>query len=500
MTDYTEKPELEVQHAIIAAHQAGATSATVTMSREHVQVEDNRNGDDAPAHQVTCDVQIHPSRYRHEFHQNVTEHIAPEGVVVTIKRRQRHHQESAVTLRNVHDLVHASHHLDDLNCEIYITGDHNIPGLTIVNSDGSSTRHNFHNYHGMGSLHYHPPFAHTDTPLKELGLSAVVVVDPGHQPPKPDDLYAPAIALARDFVFQHSYFTANSNPPGISWASQHLKHVYELLHHSQDGNPHTWPAEPSTCEYRLPGQPSWQKFLTPANAVAADFDQVQAPALRRALKHGDTPDFIVVRTSDPNVAVLRLVHTNIENLDGSISHYPARSPDQDNQTENYDGYLLAQGEHIPTTRVERVNRITVTFEVQSPTADTPPQRFNVETDVYVDQDFHNDLLLVTTDSPTTNHQLRNMVGLYEIDTSHLTTKQTTALHDYVRDWTTEYLVDQLHSGSQHALHNILDRAASAIEAVIAAHQVTVNEQSFTTPSGTVTITLTTSPHQEDNTG
>ena len=497
MTDYTETPELKIQHDITAAQQAGATHATITLFREHVQVDDNRNGDDHPPHRATHEIQIHPSRYRHEFHQNVSEHIAPAGIVVNVHGRHRHHRESTVKLRNVYDNVDIIRDFPELHCDIYITNDRNIPGLTIVAPDGTSTRHSFHNFHGMGSLRYLPPFSKPNTPIRELSLAAVAVADPGHQAPKPEDLYAPAIQLAREFAFQQHHFTANCLPPGISWPSNHLKHVYELLHPNPADTPHSWPTEPSTCKYRLPGHPNWQEFLTPDDAVTADFDQVQAPALKHALEQGDTPNFTLVQTTDPNVPVLSLIHTDIENVDGTHTRYPARSPDQDNKTEYYDGYLLASGEHIPTTRVEQVSRITLTFEIQSPDASKAPQRFYVDTDVYVDQDFHHDLLLITVDSEVTNQQLHNMVSLYETDTNHLDEEQRMALHDGVRNWTTDFLVDQLKSGTPQALQNVLAKAASSVEALTTAHQVQVHQQSFTTPAGTVTISLTPTPSQPD---
>ena len=487
MTTYVQYPATDIQLAIAEAHQAGATTAQITMFPHHAAMEDNRNGDDQPLHKTSFNTRLHPSRYRYEVNSAIESHIAPVGITVTVQQSNLL-QYPPHQLRNLHDIVHNRAHTPDLGCEVYITTSEKLPAITIIAADGTSTNHSFQNYHGMGGLHY----ANTNNPgelVQNLHLSVIAVTEPGHQPPKPADLLAPALRLTRQLLFQRLDISSRTQPPGLCWPSQHLINLCDtLLDEPPAEHNKPWPDTPSTSQYRLHPHQRMEYRLTPTNAAVADFDSVQISMLVRAIENS-SQDIILVHTNDTNVTSIRLLHADVTLLNGETIKYPARIWNRYRQSGRYDGAPMPQGNHLPHSRVERVRNIAITLELQRFDSEQPYQTLTIDTDAYMDQDNQHHLLLITEQSDASLADLRNIAYLYPPDVSQLDQELVDAMGEDPRDWGENYLNDMLYAGTDAALRNMLRKAALAVEANITAHHIEHDAISVVTASGAVSISL-----------
>ena len=484
---YVTDPHFNVQKALAEARRQGATTARIHFSSKtrHAVMEDNWNGEGTVHHQ-TFNTNVHPSTgHQWDTNRYMRAHLSPPGLLTTIDTEYYDGSRAEHTLANLDDEYIATKTTPDGRYTVHLTRENRPFPITLVNSDGTSDPVNPDHYQ---PTYHETPDRNPDTQVNTVSLSAVAVAASqegisGRQHSRDLlDIQDTVFALAGDHIAQLA-----ASSPGYVWPHKHTRRDID-----QD-----LPLGPSTSEYMVDnpdGSRMISTRLTPANAVLCDYDTVQSDMLNYAITNHAPRDLKPVRTDDPSVPTLRLLSTEVENLDGSTFEYPVNVWDMESQSGRYDNRPQPYYEHrLPHSRIGTVRDIRLTMEVSKP--GTEPDVFTFSTDVYVDQDRNHHLLLITQDSKATRTQIDHMAYLYTHWRRDLDDETKEALSSEPEDLKREYMVHNLLEGPYVAAK----KALRAIAAIAEAMDMSGENVEALSPQGTVRITLNPTPPESTTT-
>ena len=494
--EYVIDPHLDIQRALRAAEQAGATQATIRFSTQKrtATLEDNRPPNNQ--HIQTFNINVHPaSGFQWTPHQAMRLHTAPKGLRTTLVNQYREDTEPATQeIRSLHQDSLGERTTQDGKYSVYITPDEHSLLLTVSEPDGTSSTHQVNNP-TMG--YYHTTSREPGHQVIPQQYSTIAVAL------EPDLPLPPSTGQLQEFLDISTLIAAQhilNNPcrrQGYAWPNQALRQRYQDLQQLDPGLPGL-PQAPSTSEYQATdpdtGLRGMTSRLTPTNAVLCDYDSIQEETLDYAMRKFTPRQVTPVRTKDPDVPAIRLIKAQVQNDDDTVTHYPVNIWNMEYQSGRYNGSPVPTGERLPHSRVGRVKKILLTMEINHGQK-APSDIFTFETDVYADEDRHHHLLLLTHDSTVTPLELANIAFLHNPHTEHLPLETQEAVHSDPHEWYTQLLVDQVLLGPSQAAENLLRQTAAALEALGAHDQQTGTSDTITatSPSGQVSITLNPTP-------
>ena len=478
---------LRIEKALAEGRRQGAVKAIVTLDQLSNQV---TLQDDRPApepHTETFGVDLSSARhYIFPLMDHIRSHILPEGLNVTLTSNFKRSGEYSENLVNLRENIIARQATPDGRYVVSVAQSRR-HSIAVAAQDGTSAAVPFYQtLHTLNRTEDQEPGA----PVKATRLSIIAdAQQPDQDATIPPAHLADVTATAAKLIADHIENTAASG--GYVWPNSDLRAFISL----NDPHGRTMPEPPSVSEYQMPGEQGQSKLsygLTPRNAVFCDYDSVQSTMLLRAVKEHAPRDVTPVNTQDTSVSTMRLLHADVENLDGSTTRYTALPWDMQTRSGRYDNQPVPAGERLPHNRVERVSKIQLTMEIHhSPTADS--DIFTFDTDVYADQDRHHHLLLVTQDSTVSRETLEHIAYLHSprSDDPNSASQIEQALDQSPDEWYNRFLIDNVHQGPLQAARNALLAVATTVEAMDLNNdqtgtQRTVEEQS---PSGKVRITL-----------
>lgn len=485
---YADHPQHDIQRHIAELARQGAHSAHVDIHRDHAVVTASLpTSPDPQAREFNT--RLHPSKYRHTLVQALTEHIAPEGIRVTVT--EHHYQPPrSVTLRNLNDDVLIRENVPDSPNHLYVTTADNIHGISVVYPDGTSTQHNFMNYRGMGGLLY----SHDGAPgsrVLEKSFAAVLVVNDRRHPHSPEAAAPQALRMALDYVRN---VMANPNAPGnpaVVWPQPHFLNLCRaFINESPD-----FPTPPTTCQYRAPGEQYTHTRLLPDDALCTDFDSVQLSTLLRALENALPGRYQIVRADHPAVPTIRLVAASALLYDGSTRDFPVRIWDRHHQSGRYDGMPMPHGERFSESFVARVREISLTLEIHQPGSDTPARTITIPADFYNDQDYNHHVLVVTDEADISPRELRLLTHLHSPDSAAVPQHFSESFYEEPHDWAGRHITDRLTMGETEAAQRLLQRAANAAAALIAS-DIPPGEYTASAQGGNANLTITVTVNPE----
>ena len=478
---------LQIEKALAEARRQGAVKAVITLDQPSNQV---TLQDDRPApqpHTETLDVDLSPAgHYIFPLMDHIRSHLLPEGLNATMVSKLKRGSEHSENLVNLRENIIAQQITPDGRYIVSVTRSRR-HSITVAAQDGTSAAVPFYQtIHTLNQTEDQKP----GTPVMATRLS--IIADAQHldqDAAVPPRHLADVTATAAKLIADHIENTATSG--GYAWPNSELRAFISL----NDPLGRTMPQAPSVSEYQMPGeqgQPRLSYGLTPQNAVFCDYDSVQSTMLLRAVKEHAPRNVTPVNTQDTSVPAMRLLHADVENLDGSTTRYTALPWDMQTRSGRYDNRPVPAGQRLPHNRVERVSKIQLTMEIHhSLTADS--DIFTFDTDVYADQDRHHHLLLVTQDSTVSRKTLERIPYLHSprSDDPNSASQAEQALDQSPDEWYNRFLVDNVHLGPLQAARKALQAVVTTVEAMDLDNdrtgtQRTVEEQS---PSGKVRITL-----------